>query len=75
MNKIVATFGVSATMAGVISTVIIKAASQGGWSIVRLAAALAFTGIGAIIAAGVLAVGFAYISKLILKGNGALTSW
>lgn len=75
MNKLIATFGISATTAAAVAAVITKAAAAGGWSTVKLVAALSFTGIGAIIAAGVLAVGFSYISKLILKGDGALTQW
>jgi len=75
MYKLIATFGVSGTTATAIAAVITKAAAAGGWSTIKLVGALAFTGIGAIIAAGVLAVGFSYISKLILKGDGALTQW
>ncbi|PAF23107.1 hypothetical protein CHH69_17375 [Terribacillus saccharophilus] len=72
---IIATFGVSSATAATISAIIVKMVGGGlTWS--RAIALIAATGVGAIVVAGIAAVGFAWLSSYINKnGESGLTQW
>ncbi|MFD0769221.1 hypothetical protein ACFQZ1_10020 [Bacillus sp. CGMCC 1.60114] len=72
---IMVSFGVSATTAGTIVTIIVRAGAT-GMSMSRMIALIAVTGVGAIVVGGISAVGFWWLSNYI-KSNGeaALIQW